>query len=165
MSTSSSQPREWEILPLAGSTAEDFTANEPLPPQTTVKAKAAEHFFSDKLLLSGSSARLPTPAPAGEQLQAYAFKSLGSAGRGLWEQTRPVLQRRSTQTFPPSHSRTAARPELPRTCQGRARGNAGCATQTWTCTAFDSFPESLLLPRQHWTFFPQTSSLRQIFGV
>lgn len=97
--------------------------------------------------------------------QPMPLNPLGSAGLGLREQTRPVLQRWSTQTFPPSHSRTAAQPELPRTCQGRDRGNSGCATHTWTCTALNSFPESLLLPCQHWTFFPQTSSLRQIFGV
>lgn len=118
MSTSSSQPREWEILPLAGSTAEDFTANEPLPPQTTAKAKAARHFFSDKLLLSGSSAWLPTPAPAGEQLPACAFKSPWQHRPGAEGAATPCAPGWSTQTFPPSHS-TA---RLSHSCLLPARG-------------------------------------------
>lgn len=125
MSTSSSQPREWEILTLAGSTAEDFTANEPLPPQTTAKAKAAERFFSDKLLLSGSSAPLPTPAPAGEQLQAYAFKSpwqrrTGAVGADT--PRAPALEHTniSSQPFPHRGSARAAS-YLPGPCQREHR--------------------------------------------
>lgn len=121
MSTLSSQPREWEILPLAESTAEDFSANEPLPPQTTAKAKAAGHFFSDKLLLWGSSARLPTPAPAGEQLPAYAFKSpwqrrTGAAGADT--PCAPALEHTniSSQPFP---ARAAS--YLPWLCQREHR--------------------------------------------
>lgn len=44
-----------EILPLAGSTAEWITAQGLLPPK---KAEAAEHYLSDKLLLSQSSCPL-----------------------------------------------------------------------------------------------------------
>lgn len=125
MRTSSSQPREWEILPLARSTAEDFTANELLPLQTTAKAKAAEYFFSDKLLLSGSSAQLPTPAPAAELLPAYAFKSpwqRRTGAEGADTPCAPALEHTniSSQPFPHRGSARAAS-YLPGPCQREHR--------------------------------------------
>lgn len=102
MSTSSSQPREWEILPLAGSTAEDFTANEPLPPQTTAKAKAARHFFSDKLLYQEVQPGCPPRPQLESSSQPVPLNPLGSTGRGLREQPRPVLQAGAHKHFLPA---------------------------------------------------------------
>lgn len=92
-----------------------------LPLKTIEKANAAEHFFSDKLLLFGkfthASAWLPTPAPAGKQLPTGAFKSPLAAGAQDWGcvSRHTLLQRPSTQTFPPSRSCSCAvaQPEQP----------------------------------------------------